>query len=444
MKEIFDMWTDSSVFYQFYPLGFCGAPLNNDGIVVPRIRKVMEWTDYLAGLHVNAVYFSPVFESDSHGYDTRDYSRIDARLGTNQDFADVCHSLHDKNIRVVLDGVFNHVGRGFRAFQDVLKNRENSLYKDWFYIRFDQNNAYNDGFSYEGWEGHYELVRLNLKNPQVEEHLFTCIRDWVSEYGIDGLRLDVAYCLDADFLRRLRTFCDSLKPEFLLLGEVLFGDYNRLVNDEMLHSCTNYECCKGLYSSFNELNMFEIAYSLNRQFGPENWTVYKGKHLLSFADNHDLTRLASIIKDKRHLPLVYAMMFGMPGVPCIYYGSEWGAEGVKESGSDAALRPCFDRPVENELTGQIRKMAGVYRNSPALYDGDYRQLAVTNRQFVFERNHPEERIIVAVNASGEAYTAHFAPGMDEAEDLLSGQIISLSAGLEIPPYSSFWLKKNKS
>ena len=184
------------------------------------------------------------------------------------------------NIKIMLDGVFNHVGRGFWAFQDVLEKKWDSPYKDWFYINFDGNSAYNDGFWYEGWEGHYELVKLNLQNPAVTDHLLSCIKMWIETFGIDGLRLDVAYSLDHNFMRRLRSFCEEIKPGFALVGEVLFGDYNLIVNNEMLHSCTNYECYKGLFSSFNSMNMFEIIHSLLRQFGPENWTLYKGKHLL--------------------------------------------------------------------------------------------------------------------------------------------------------------------
>ena len=309
------MWANESVFYQIYPLGFCGAPYENDGVLKSRILKVVDWVPHIETLGCNAVYFSPVFESDTHGYNTRDYKQIDVRLGANEDFQTVCEALHKAGIRVVLDGVFNHVGRGFFAFLDVLKNREASPYKDWFHIDFNGNSHYNDGLWYEGWEGNYDLVKLNLKNDQVVNHILEAVSFWVEKFDIDGLRLDVAYCLDHDFVRRLRRHCDSLKEDFFLLGEMLHGDYKVLVNDEMLHSATNYECYKGLYSSFNSMNMFEIIHSLLRQFGPENWTLYRGKHLLSFVDNHDVTRAASILTNEEHLPLLYALCFGMPTPP---------------------------------------------------------------------------------------------------------------------------------
>ncbi len=238
------MWQNESIFYQIYPFGFCGAPSENDNSTVGRIQKVSEWAGYLTDLGTNAVLFNPVFESDRHGYDTRDYAKIDCRLGTNQDFANVCDDLHKRGMRIILDGVFNHVGRGFWAFQDVLRNRDASAYKDWFYIRFGQDNQYHDGLSYEGWEGHYELVKLNLQNRNVVEHLLNCVKGWIQEFDIDGLRLDVAYCVDRMFMKELREFCVRIKPDFFLMGEMLFGDYNQIVNPSMLHSCTNYECFK--------------------------------------------------------------------------------------------------------------------------------------------------------------------------------------------------------
>lgn len=395
------MWAYSSVFYQIYPLGFCGAPKENDGICVPRIRKVMEWSDYLQDLGIGAVLFNPIFESDRHGYDTRDYGIIDCRLGTNEDFADVCRNLHRKGIRVVLDGVFNHVGRGFFGFQDVLQNREQSPYKDWFYIDFGGNSNYNDGFWYEGWEGHYELVKLNLRNPAVADYLLERVGQWIDEFDIDGIRLDVAYLVDRDFMRRLRQFCQQRKPDIVLIGEVLFGDYNQIVNDEMLHSCTNYECYKGLYSSFNSMNLFEIAHSLQRQYGSEPWCLYRGKHLMSFVDNHDVSRVASILTNSNHLRPIYALLFSMPGIPCIYYGSEWGALGDKAQGDDA-LRPEFAAPQPNELTGFIKEWIRIYKETPALQMGDYKNIKIGNKQLLLERTYEGKSVRVAVNAEAAA------------------------------------------
>lgn len=435
------MWATNSVFYQIYPLGFCGAPKENDGQLVPRIRKVVEIIPHIKKLNIDAIYFSPVFESDRHGYDTRDYTKIDVRLGSNEDFAFVCKTLKENGIRVVLDGVFNHVGRGFFAFQDVLQNRENSIYKDWFHISFEGDSCFNDGLWYEGWEGHFELVKLNLENPNVIEYLFSCIKMWIEEFNIDGLRLDVAYCLKESFMRKLREFSNSVGEDFFLLGEVLFGDYNRIVNDEMLHSCTNYECYKGLYSSFNDMNLFEIAHSLNRQFGKEGSAIYKGKHLLSFADNHDVIRVASILKEQKHLPLVYALLFGMPGIPCIYYGSEWGITGVKDKNSDDDLRPEIKSPEWNDLTTLISSLALIRKEHKSLIFGEYKSIVLTNRQLIFEREFEGERIWVAVNADSSEYYARFnSSASGVATDLLSDEKVYLQDGYMLPPYSFFYWK----
>ena len=433
------MWAYESVFYQIYPLGFCGARFENDGVLTPRIRKVIDWIPHIKNLGANAIYFSPVFESDTHGYNTRDFRKIDVRLGTNEDFTDVCQALHKEGIKVVLDGVFNHVGRGFWAFQDVLEKRWDSPYKDWFHISFDGNSNYNDGLWYEGWEGNYDLVKLNLCHPDVKQHIFDSIRSWVEEFDIDGLRLDVAYCLDENFVRELRAFCDNLKPDFFLVGEMLHGDYNRLMNDSMLHSATNYECYKGLFSSFNSMNMFEIVHSLLRQFGPENWTLYRGKHLLCFVDNHDVSRIASNLTNEQHLPLIYALCFGMPGIPCVYYGSEWGAKANKSEG-DPALRACFDAPVENDLTAWISKLAAAKKASNALNYGDFRSVVLTNRQCIFERKTDSERVLVAINADNVPYTAHFDAGCGTAVDLITGHTHDFGGGSELPPYSAFFWK----
>lgn len=436
------MWAYESVFYQIYPLGFCGAPFENDGQQESRILKVIDWIPHIKKLGANAIYFSPIFESDTHGYNTRDYTKVDCRLGTNEDFKKVCDKLHEEGIKVVLDGVFNHVGRGFWAFQDVLRNREGSQYRDWFHIDFGGNSNYNDGLWYEGWEGNFDLVKLNLRNEEVIQHIFSAVKGWIEEFDIDGLRLDVAYCLDHDFLRRLRQCGDASKQDFYLVGETLHGDYNQWMNDEMCHSVTNYECYKGLFSSFNSMNMFEICHSLARQFGPENWTLYKGKHLLSFVDNHDVTRIASNLTNEKHLPLIYAMAFGMPGIPCVYYGSEWGAKAHKNEG-DPALRACFEKPEFGELAEWISKLAEAKKNSKALNYGNFRNVVLNNHQCIIERACEDERVLVAINASDQPYTAHFDAGCGMAEDLITGQPHDFGGGSELPPYSAYFWKMER-
>ena len=436
------MWAYESVFYQIYPLGFCGAPFENDGVLQNRIQKIHDWIPHMKKVGADAVYFSPLFESDTHGYTTRDYKKLDVRLGENKDFKVLCEDLHDNNIKVVLDGVFNHAGRGFGPFVDVCRNRENSKYLNWFHIDLNGNSNYNDGLWYEGWEGNYDLVKLNLQNNEVVEYLLDAVTFWIQEFDIDGIRLDVAYCLDFEFLKRLRRHVDSIKKDFFLVGEMLHGDYNQRMNDEMLNSATNYECYKGLHSSFNSMNMFEINHSLLRQFGPEQWTLYRGKHLLNFVDNHDVTRVASILSNERHLPLIYALMFGMPGIPCVYYGSEWGAKADKSQG-DPALRPCFDAPEYNELTEFISKLAEAKKSSRELNYGDFTSVVLTNKQCIFKRTVDGECVYVCINADEQHYKAYFELNNIQVTDLITGDIMNIDDGFDMPPYSAYWLKINQ-
>ena len=438
------MWFDEAVVYQIYPLGLCGV-LNeerssDDSVVGHSILEVKDWISHIKKLGATCVLFNPLMESDYHGYDTRDYYTLDRRLGTNDDLKEVCDAIHEAGLKILFDGVFNHVGRGFWAFKDVQEKKWDSPYCGWFHLSFDGNTEYNDGFWYEGWEGHNELVKLNLDNPDVRQHQFDAIKQWTDTYGIDGLRLDVAYCLSDFYLKELRRFTSTLKEDFVLMGETLHGDYNMYMNDEKCHSVTNYECYKGLYSSFNCANMHEISYSLNRQFGYENWCIYRGKHLLSFVDNHDVSRIATILEDKQQLPVIYGLLFGMPGVPSIYYGSEWGEKGEKAPDNDYALRPCFDAPKPNELTKFIKKLIQIRQNSDALCNGSYRNVVIQNHQLIFERCSEKERILVTVNASDSPYTAWHQELNGTVHDLISDTEIQMDGKLEIPPYSTMYLK----
>ena len=417
------------IIYQIFPLRAFVDEETEHGIL-----EVIDWIPHIKKVGANAVYFSPVFESSEHGYDTKNYCLIDHRLGTNEDFKKVCQALKESEIQVILDGVFNHVGREFWAFEDVKEKKWESAYKDWFCINFDGNSGYDDGFWYEGWEGHYELVKLNLDNPDVRKYLLDCVKMWIKEFGIDGLRLDVAYMLHRGFMKELVDFVKSENEDFIMIGEMLHGDYNELVNEELLDSVTNYECYKGLYSSYNTHNMHEIGFSLNRQFGPEEWTYYKGLSLYNFVDNHDVERIATQLEDAEHLPLIYALLYAMPGIPGIYYGSEWGIEGKKEQGSDDSLRPRIhpEDLEENELTEYIGQLSEIRKESPALKYGDYLQLAIEPNVLVFQRAGEGDRIIAAINIGDEERVMHFNANAGQGIDLISGEKIDFGGGLRVP------------
>ena len=401
-------WAQDAVFYHIYPLGFCGAPERNDfsSPARNRLAKVSRWIPHMRSLGVNALYLGPLFESSAHGYDTADYYEVDHRLGSNTDLQRLSGELHRGGIRLILDGVFNHVGRDFWAFRDVQQNSAASAYCGWFDgLRFDDSSPYDDAFTYAPWEGHYDLVGLNLTNPEVRAHLFEAMRAWVREFDIDGLRLDVAYLLDMDFLQELSTFCRALKPDFFLLGEVVHGDYSRWANPHTLDSVTNYEAYKGLYSSLVDRNYFEIAYSLNREFGPGG--LYHGLPLYNFADNHDVDRVTAKLPNPALLYPLYLLLFTMPGLPSIYYGSEFGVDGRRTAQDDRALRPALDldklqrSAPQPGLPAFIAQLAALRAGLPALRNGGYSQLHVASEQLAFARFTADEYVVVLLNAAAE-------------------------------------------
>ena len=401
-------WSHEAIFYHIYPLGLCGAPRRNDFSAPSQTRldTIHAWIPHMRDLGINALYLGPLFESSTHGYDTADYYHLDRRLGTDETLVWLVRELHASGIRVVLDGVFNHVGRDFWAFRDVLRNGQNSPYCDWFKgLRFGEQSPFGDPFTYEAWSGHYSLVGLNLDNPAVREHLLGAVRSWIEDFGIDGLRLDVADCLDLGFQRALAAFCRGLRPDFWLMGEVIHGDYRGWVNPETLDAVTNYEAYKALYSSLAEGNYFEMAYALNRQFGEGG--IYRGMPLYNFADNHDVSRVASNLPNPAHLYPLYCLLFSMPGVPSIYYGSEWGLTGARTPQSDAVLRPRLDLDTiqrtapQPDLPAALRALARIRQELPALRAGDYRQLLVSSHQLAFSRQLDGNTVIVLLNAAAE-------------------------------------------
>ena len=401
-------WIENSIFYHIYPLGFCGAPEKNSlrGKPENRIIKIKDWIPHLKKTGFNAIYLGPVFESETHGYDTVNYYEVDRRLGTNNALKAVCNDLHENGIKIVLDGVFNHVGRSFPAFQDVQKHQSHSRFKDWFEgINFSEKSPLNDPFSYKGWNDHYHLVKLNLKNEEVRDHIFNAIRKWIHEFDIDGLRLDAADVMDLDFLSDLARYTKSLKSNFWLMGEVIHGDYSIWANMDRLDSTTNYECYKGLYSSHNDSNYFEIAHSLNRLFGEEG--LYKNLHLYNFADNHDVNRVADTLYDEKKLYPLYGLLFTMPGIPSVYYGSEWGIYGKKQNGRDEPLRPDISlSSIEHhaphpDLVNTINQLINCRKSCKALIYGDYNQLDVTHEQLIFQRKHYDEKVVITINMSDE-------------------------------------------
>ncbi len=415
------------IFYHIYPLGFCDALYKNNYQEYGnnRLNQITEYAAHVELMGCNAVYIGPVFESTLHGYDTIDYYYIDRRLGNNEQFKILVEEYHKKGIKVIVDTVFNHVGRDFWAFQDVLRNRENSKYKDWFVgLNFNSNNCYGDNLSYQGWHNYYDLVKLNLENPNVKEHLFNAAKMWIEYFNIDGLRIDAADCMNLNFLNELSLLTKGLKRDFFIVGEVVPGDYRTFINMGGMDSVTNYECYKGLYSSHNDINFFEIAYSLNRQFA---WNgIYNGLPLYNFVDNHDVNRIGSILKKYTDIYTVYGLLFTMPGIPSIYYGSEYGINGEKSNKSDNDLRPSLSGIIQQtkdeEIFKAIKKLINIRKNSSALRNGSYLQIYLTHQQIGFIREDEKEIVVILVNSadrSVELKIEHEFGNKTEFVDLLN-------------------------
>lgn len=414
-------WYDSAVFYHIYPLGLCGCSKENTGIAEAHFDQLKQWAKHACDMGFTAIYIGPLFESVGHGYETTDYKKVDIRLGTNEDFRDFVDYCHGMGVKVVVDGVFNHVGRRFFAFEDLQKNREGSPYRDWFCnVNFGANNEYNDGFSYENWGGYNLLVKLNQRNPEVMQYLFDVIRFWIDTFDIDGIRLDAADVLDFDFMKRMRYETSRMKEDFWLMGEVIHGDYSRWVNDETLHCVTNYELHKGLYSGHNDHNYFEIAHTIRRLND-----ICRGGRLYTFADNHDVERIYTKLNQKEHLKLVTLLVYTLYGIPSVYYGSEFGIEGNKEQGSDWNLRPYLDlsdfadAEKTNPVTALCARLGDMKKEYPELTYGEYKELHLTNRQFAYGRALDGNCIVTALNCDDAPADMEFGvPADGNVTDLL--------------------------
>lgn len=426
-------WYDEAVFYHIYPLGLTGAPKQNTyGEPEHRLRDVIPWISHIKNIGCNAIYIGPLFESVGHGYETTDYKKLDSRLGDNKDLTDFVAQCHKQGVKVILDGVFNHTGRDFFAFQDIKKNRENSPYKDWYCnVNFGGNNEYNDGFSYENWGGYNLLAKLNQHNPAVRDYICDVIRFWVKEYDIDGIRLDAADVLDFNYMQALRQVANEVKPDFWLMGEVIHGDYSRWANEGTLHSVTNYQLHKALYSGHNDHNYFEIAHTvkrLNDMFGNR-------LNLYNFVDNHDVERIYTKLNKKSHYVPVHILLYTLPGVPSLYYGSEFGIEGKKEKHSDDSLRPALDyaqyadAAKTNECTKLIAALGKIRQNTKALAYGDYKEVVLTNTSYAFARNYNGQTVLVSVNNGDNDCTMNLGAGNTaEYVGALSGVRVRVNNG----------------
>lgn len=398
--------------YQIYPLGCCGAPSQSQSPfqqgAVPRLSQLQDWLEHLQWLGIEGVLLGPVFAASSHGYDTRDYFQVDPRLGNDLTLQALVTACHTRGMRVMLDAVFNHVGRDFWAFRDLRQHGPYSQYRNWFQrVNFRQRNRLGDPFSYQTWRGHHSLVKLRHSTPAVRQHLLQAAESWIQRYGIDGLRLDAADCLNLAFIRQLSRRMRRLRPDFFLLAEVVHGDYRRWL-EAGFDAVTNYQLYHSLHTSHNANDYRLLAQTLQQQWGPNGH--YRGRLLNNFADNHDVSRIASLLRTPAQLYPLYILLFSLPGHPSLYYGSEWGQLGKKRPRSDAELRPAIPHPFHwqpkphPDLQQHIRQLARLQSQWAVLQTGDWQLLQADRETLFYLRRMGQQRCVVGVNLSDQPQT----------------------------------------
>lgn len=387
-------------------MGFFNAPDKLAGLkgVNNSILHLRNYYDYLVDLGVNLIQFGPLFKSESHGYDTIDYFSLDPRLGTKEDFKSVVGELHDLGIKVIVDGVFNHVARNFFAFQDVIKNGQNSAYKDWFYINFSNKSKMGDHFNYKDWEGHASLVKLNVENPEVKKYLFEAVTYWMKEVKIDGWRLDVSYLLPQSFLKEFRVVCKNINPDCLLVGEMIHGEYTQWVGKDLLDTGTSYQIHKSIWSAVKSKNMHEIKNVLDMNFNSKRGKI-KELYLMNFLGNHDTDRIASVVKKEDLIP-TFLILFTLNGFPKIYYGDEYGMVGKKTKYTDADVRrpmiPLNDISSQNiDLLNNIKRFAQLRNSNDCLKYGKVNSFYADPECFAFARITEKEFLLIVVSIHEE-------------------------------------------
>jgi glycosidase len=376
-------WVEHAIWWQVYPLGFVGAypadpPPTADE---HRLRRIVDWLDHAVELGASGVALGPLFASHTHGYDTTDHYRIDPRLGDGADFDQMIADAHKRGLRVLLDGVFNHVAKDFAQ-------------TSWFRKR---------GNSFDTFEGHGELIALDHDNPDVVAYTVDVMTHWLKR-GADGWRLDAAYAVPDRFWAQVLPRVRQAHPDAWFVGEVIHGDYSERVRASGFDSVTQYELWKAIWSSLNDANFHELDWALVRHneflddFVP-----------MTFVGNHDVTRIASQLDNTRHLEHALVILLTTGGTPSVYAGDESGYRGVKEErfGGDDAVRPEFTAPLMgvdehgHDVYRLHQYLIGLRRRHPWLHTARTSPLRLTNTQYVYATRNGSDVLLVALNIDDE-------------------------------------------
>jgi cyclomaltodextrinase / maltogenic alpha-amylase / neopullulanase len=381
-------WVQHAIWWQVYPLGFVGAfpaeappdPAEH------RLRRIVDWLDHAIELGTSGIALGPIFESRTHGYDTTHHDRIDARLGDDADFDHLIDEAHRRGLRVLLDGVFNHVGVDFPRYREAAQG--------WFQQR---------GNDFHTFEGHGGLITLNHASEDVAAYVVDVMAHWLDR-GADGWRLDAAYAVPDSFWAKVIPRVRESHPDAWFLGEVIHGDYSARVRDATFDSVTQYELWKAIWSSLNDGNFYELDWAMQRHNG------FLGSFVpMTFIGNHDVTRIASRLDDPRHLAHALVVLLTVGGTPSIYAGDEYGFHGVKEErfGGDDMIRPEFGFPplqLDPRAAGIFRLhqfLIGMRRRHAWLRSATTEALRLRNRHYVYVSRHDEEAMIIALNIADE-------------------------------------------
>lgn len=456
-------WIQDSIFYQIFPDRFENGDRKNDPPNVqswgapPAInlfqggdfRGIVDRIYYLQDLGINAIYLNPIFLSPStHRYNATSYYEIDPKLGTMTDFLAFLDVAHRYQIKVILDGVFNHCGRGFFAFSDLLENQSASPYKDWFHVKRYPVDAYSSGdaTTYEGWWKYKSLPKFNTGNPAVRQYLMKVAKFWV-EQGIDGWRLDVPNEIDDDgFWAEFRSIVKAINPDAYLLGEIWDGN-PRWVGDAHFDGLMGYpvrtaviDLLKGIINSENFVHKLRQYFS---QYAPEN--IYAMYNLLG---SHDTERLATVLNnDLARLKLAYLLIFSLPGAPAIYYGDEVGLNGGPDPDSRRAF-PWDESTWNQELRTWIKNLVRVRKNQAALRRGEYSVFTAeeSNTELVITRGSGIDRCITVINPSGVSKAISIPMETSDAQYVLRNAlsteefaIVDGKVHLEMKPWSGMLL-----
>ena len=397
-------WVEHVIWWHVYPLGFVGA--GHHRTEPHALRRLEGWLDHLVSLGANGLLLGPVFTSSSHGYDTTDYFHVDPRLGDDADLDRLVIACHDRGIRVLLDGVFNHAGREFPPVAQALAEGAGSPAAEWVSRLYDHGGTVTADY----FEGHDTLVTLNHASPRVQEFVRDVMLHWLRR-GIDGWRLDAAYAVPASFWAAVMPGVRQEFGEAWFVGEMIHGDYAGYVAESGIDSVTQYELWKAVWSALDSVNVHEL-----------DWTLRRHRDLLehvlpmTFLSNHDVTRVASQVRDHRHLTHAVALLGFLPGVPSVYYGDEFGLEAVKEQrpGGDDAVRPEFPQArgrfsnPHPEVEAAYRRMLGLRRRHPWLVDAVVTTDQVANDHLVVHaaaRREPGQRLSLVLNLADRPYAA---------------------------------------